>query len=82
MKIKNRLYMSAGISIILAMIGISVGGCQEEYTGPVEEITIGVGTAPLSLLIWVAENEGYFADNGLDVEMTYNPVPNSTANCK
>ena len=76
MNIKNKLYMSAGLSIILVVIGISVGGCQEkpeEYTGPVEKITIGVGTAPLSLLIWVAENEGYFADNGLDAEIKEYP---------
>ena len=72
MKIKKRLYMSAGISIVLVIVGVLGGGCQqkpEEYTGPVEKVTIGVGVAPLSLLIWVAENEGYFADNGLDVEM-------------
>ncbi len=64
---------------ILAVVitsALAVGGyfwlSQEKpkkYTGPVEKVTIGVGVAPLSLLIWVAENEGYFADNGLDVEM-------------
>jgi ABC-type nitrate/sulfonate/bicarbonate transport system substrate-binding protein len=36
---------------------------------PIEKVTIGVGTAPLSLLIWIAENEGYFAKNGLDAEI-------------
>jgi len=67
--------ISIGTAII-AVIAISVGGCQqkpEEYTGPVEKVTIGVGVAPLSLLIWVAENEGYFADNGLDLEMKEYP---------
>ena len=55
--------------ILITVIVIS--GCvqqKEKYTGPVEKVTIGVGVAPLSLPIWVAENKGYFADNGLDVK--------------
>jgi len=69
MKIKNRLYMSAGVSIILVVIGISVGGCQEQtgkYTGPVEKISVGATTQELSTLIWIAEAKGYFEENGLD----------------
>ncbi len=67
--------MSKRILIVIIVAAVIVGGYlllrQEQpkkYTGPVAKVTIGVGVAPLSLLIWVAENEGYFADNGLDVE--------------
>jgi len=69
MNIKNKLYISAGISIIVVLIGISVGGCQEQtgkYTGPVEKISIGATTQELSALIWIAEEKGYFEENGLD----------------
>ena len=61
-----------GISIILVVIGISVGGCQkqpEKYTGPVEKITFGVETSILPSAVWVAENKGYFQEEGLDVEI-------------
>ena len=54
---------------IIAVIGISVGGCQEQpgkYTGPVEKISIGATTQELSTLIWIAEEKGYFEENGLD----------------
>ena len=57
-----------GIAIIV-VIGISVGGCQEQtekYTGPVEKISIGATTQELSTLIWIAEEKGYFEENGLD----------------
>jgi NitT/TauT family transport system substrate-binding protein len=69
MNIKNKLYLSAGISIVLVAIGISVGGCQkqvERYTGPVEKISVGATTQELSTLIWIAEEKGYFEENGLD----------------
>jgi NitT/TauT family transport system substrate-binding protein len=42
---------------------------QKKYTGPPAQISIG--TAPLieSGLIWIAEEQGYFAENGLDVKI-------------
>jgi len=70
MNIKNKLYTSAGIAVILVVIGISVGVYQEQtekYTGPVEKISIGATTQELSTLIWIAEEKGYFEENGLDV---------------
>ncbi len=54
---------------IIAVIGISVGGCSqptEKYTGPVEKISVGATTQELSTLIWIAEAKGYFEENGLD----------------
>jgi len=70
MNIKNKLYMSAGVSIILVVIGISVGGCQEQtgkYTGPVEKITVAAFEGGASAMIYIAESQGFFENNGLDV---------------
>jgi len=69
MNIKNKLYMSAGLSIILVVIGISVGGCQEQPVKPeeIEKITLGVETSLLPAAVWVAENKGYFEREGLDL---------------
>ncbi len=58
-----------GITII-AVIGISIGGCQEQpgkYTGPVEKATIAAYLGEFSSLVFIAENQDYFIDNGLDV---------------
>jgi len=58
-----------GIAIIV-LIGISVGGCQEEpekYTGPVEKITVAAAEYLTGALIYVAEDQGFFEENGLDV---------------
>jgi len=61
--------MSAGISIILVVIGISVGGCQEQPVKPeeIEKVTLGVETSLLPSAVWVAENKGYFEREGLDL---------------
>ncbi len=72
MKIKNRLYISGGIAVILVVIGISFGMYQEhteKYTEPVEKISIGTTTQELSTLIWIAEEKDYFEENGLDVTL-------------
>ena len=56
--------------VIIAVIGISVGGCQEKpkkYTGPVEKVTIAAYLGEFSSLVFIAENQGYFIDNDLDV---------------
>ena len=69
MNIKNKLYMSAKLSIILVVIGISVGGCQKKQEKPeeIKKITLGVETSLLPAAVWVAENKGYFEREGLDL---------------
>ena len=70
----------AGISIILVVIGISVGGCQgqpDKYTGPVEKITVAAAEYLTGALIYVAEDQGFFEENGLDV--TINGYGSGTA---
>jgi len=56
--------------VIIAVIGISAGGCQEKpekYTGPVEKITVAAAEYLTGALIYVAEDQGFFEENGLDV---------------
>lgn len=51
------------------------GGTPQKYTGPVEKIRLGTSVLgpDQSLLIWVAEDQGYFVSNGLDVVDTSIP---------
>jgi len=71
MNIKNKLYMSAGISIILVLIGISVGGCSQQT----EKVTISISaTSLLPSLIHIAEEKGYFLEEGINVEIKGYPT--------
>ena len=59
-------------AVVVIGLGIGIWSIQKrapKYTGPVEKVTIGIGVAPLSLLVWVAKDEGYFVDNGLNAEI-------------
>lgn len=70
MKVFKIIMVGITAVAILMTLGTSAGCAQEgsqEYTGPVEKITLGVSSPELSALIWVAENQGYFNDNGLNV---------------
>ena len=57
----------------LIVIGILVGGyfwlSQEkaEYTGPVEKITVASAEYLTGTLVYVAEDQGFFKKNGLEV---------------
>ncbi len=56
--------------VIIAVIGISVVGCQEKpekYTGPVEKITLAAYAGETGALVYVAEDQGLFEENGLEV---------------
>ncbi len=64
--------MSVRISIILVLIGISAGGCQEKpgkYTGPVEKVTIAEAGQPIGALLYIAFENGYFTNEGLDITL-------------
>ena len=45
------------------------GRASKPYSGPTEKITIAQGVTPNSALVHIAFVEGYFRDQGLDVEM-------------
>ena len=39
----------------------------KKYSGPMEKMTVGVEKSLLPSLVWIAENKGYFALNGVEV---------------
>ena len=58
----------------LIVIGIIVGGYfwlsqekPEKYTGPVEKITLAAYAGDTGALVYLAEDQGYFEKNGLEV---------------
>lgn len=56
---------------ILIVMALGIGnGCTrqtQKYGGPVEEITLGAYAGDTASLVWIAEDQGYFPANGLDV---------------
>ena len=59
------------ILLIIVLLSILIiSGCVQEqpekYTGPVENITVS-NIEEYSTLVWIAEHQGYFTDNGLNV---------------
>ena len=69
---RNAIYMViAAVVVVVALgIGISIGGCQKkpgEYTGPAEKITVAAYAGDTGALVYIAQEQGYFADNGLEV---------------
>ena len=54
--------------LVAAVIGAGCAGI-EKPPEPLEKITFGVETSILPSAVWVAENKGYFEEEGLDVEI-------------
>jgi ABC-type nitrate/sulfonate/bicarbonate transport system substrate-binding protein len=57
------------IFILILIVGILLSGCAREKPTKVEKLTLGVETSFLTAPVWVAENRGYFQDEGLTVEI-------------
>ena len=58
------------IIILVLLLGVLISGCtheEEKYTGPIEKVTLGVESSLLPAAVWIAENNGYFEEQGLDV---------------
>jgi len=77
-KIEN--YRQAGIVaiipliIIVALVFIGVfvlfrGQAEQKYEGPVEKVRLGLAKKPTTALFFIAEDQGYFRDVGLEVEV-------------
>jgi len=63
-----------GIPLVLIALGLAIGGYYwlrqkepERYTGPVEKITVAAAEYLTGALIYIAEDQGFFEENGLDV---------------
>ncbi len=62
---------------IIAVIGVSVGGCSQQIAKPeeLEKVTIGISaTSLLATLIHIAEEKGYFLEEGIDAEVRGYPT--------
>jgi len=60
---KMTTFLLAALAAVLAPLV----ACSPGYSGPVESITIGSAPLESSALIYIAEERGFFAENGLDV---------------
>ncbi len=69
----KKIIISSGVILIVIAIGFfwwrGMPTSVPKYTGPIEKITLGMELSPLSALLWVAENKGYFQENGVEVTM-------------
>ncbi len=60
------------IVVVVVALGLAVGSYfwwPREKLEPVETIILGVETSILPSAVWVADNKGYFQEEGLEVEM-------------
>jgi NitT/TauT family transport system substrate-binding protein len=74
----------AAISIILVVLFVVAGwyltGPGKNPTGPAEHITVGTAPAELAGLIYIADDQGFFRKNGLDVTVkNYNSAISAVA---
>jgi len=66
---KSKTWILAAVIVISLGIGGYFWLSQEKpekYTGPVEKITVAIGTGPVTSLIHIAFENGYFTNEGLD----------------
>ena len=71
--VKNKKSLALIIDItalIAAVLGISISSCQKkdaEKPITAEKVILGVETSFLTAAVWVAENKGYFQEQGIDL---------------
>jgi ABC-type nitrate/sulfonate/bicarbonate transport system substrate-binding protein len=65
---------TTGIIILIIALGIAIifgawylQGSPQKYSGPPESVIIGTPPLELSALIYIAQDQNFFADNGLNV---------------
>ena len=71
MSVKSVIVITIVVALIASGIGIWYYQNREpsKYTGPVEKITIAAYEGDTGALIYIAEKEGYFKKNGLEVSI-------------
>ena len=60
------------IPVVVIALGIGIWFIRKQppkYVGPVEKITVGAYTGDTASLVWIAENQGFFTANHLDVNI-------------
>lgn len=59
-----------GFTVLAAALFIyDCSGEKSPYTGPVEKVTLAAYAGDTGALVYIAENQGYFKDNGLKVNI-------------
>jgi sulfonate transport system substrate-binding protein len=51
----------------LLIVGLSLVSCESDKTGIKEKITVGISKSFLSVPVYIAQKQGFFSDEGLDV---------------
>ena len=65
---KMKKILITGFTVLAAALFICrCTGGESPYTGPVEKVTLAAYAGDTGALVYIAENQGYFKDNGLDV---------------
>ncbi len=70
---RNKIIILMTLAFVASAAALAIWATRSEtpkVTGPPAKIRLGLGPGEHSALIWVAENRGYFAENGLDIFIT------------
>ena len=55
------------VTVTLLIVGLSFVSCNSDKTGIREKVTAGVSKSFLSIPVYIAQTQGFFSDEGLDV---------------
>jgi ABC-type nitrate/sulfonate/bicarbonate transport system substrate-binding protein len=68
--VKSRLVCAVALAALLAVPALACGGCARREVPPeLERLRLGTYEGELSALVFLAESEGFFAGQGLEVEL-------------
>ena len=70
MKIGTLVALLSAVCLV-ALIGCEPPKAKTSLGGPVESLTLGTYPGDLSALIWIAEDQGYFAEHGLKIDVEF-----------
>jgi len=65
MKTSRRFKLAALLPVVIVL----AAGCSRNPPEQLEKIVLGAETVPHSSPVWIAENKGYFREQGLNVEI-------------
>jgi len=55
------------VTVTLLIVGLSFVSCNSDKTGIREKVTVGISKSFLSIPVYIAQTQGFFSDEGLDV---------------
>ena len=57
------------VMMTLLVTGLSFMSCESDKTGIREKVTVGVSKSFVSIPVYIAQKQGFFSDDGLDVTL-------------